>query len=134
MDHITDKSMGGLDMPGFATIAMINLDCADPAALAEFYHHVLGWDIAHSQDEYAMISDGRTAIGFGRVDDYQPPSWPDHGAKQFHLDLYVDDLDKAELRAVELGATKPGFQPGADRWRVMQDPAGHPFCLCPRKQ
>jgi predicted enzyme related to lactoylglutathione lyase len=122
-------------MPGFATLAMVNLDCADPVALADFYHRVLGWGIAHSQDEYAMISDGQTAIGFGRIDGYRAPSWPDSdGVKQFHLDLYVDDLDKAELRCVEAGAVKPDFQPGAERWRVLQDPAGHPFCLCRKPQ
>lgn len=118
-----------LTMTAPATLAMVNVDCADPRALAEFYHRVLGWDIAHSQDEYAMISDGRTAIGFGRVPGYQPPSWPNAaGSKQFHFDLTVADLDKAEAACVEAGATKPEFQPG-DRWTVLLDPAGHPFCL-----
>jgi len=28
-----------------------------------------------------------------------------------------------------LGATTPEYQPG-ETWRVMLDPAGHPFCLC----
>ncbi|USY17364.1 hypothetical protein NE857_18635 [Nocardiopsis exhalans] len=28
-----------------------------------------------------------------------------------------------------LGAHKPEEQPGGDRWRVLVDPAGHPFCL-----
>jgi len=31
-------------MPGFASLAMINLDTADPAGLAAFYSQVLGWD------------------------------------------------------------------------------------------
>ncbi len=116
-----------------ATLAMISIDCDDPRALADFYHHVLGWDITHSQDEYAMVGDGQTAIGFGRIPDYQPPSWPNEsGTKQFHLDMYVDDLDKAELSCVEAGATRPDFQPGGDRWRVLIDPAGHPFCICLR--
>jgi hypothetical protein len=30
---------------------------------------------------------------------------------------------------LELGAAKPDFQPGEDRWRVLLDPAGHPFCI-----
>ena len=30
-----------------------------------------------------------------------------------------------------LGAGQPAFQPGGDRWTVLTDPAGHPFCLCP---
>lgn len=121
-------------MTGFASLAMVNLDCADPRGLAEFYHQVLGWEVTHAQDEYAMITSGDgTAVGFGQVDGYQPPQWPDAASpKRYHLDLYVDDLDKAEARCLELGAGKPEFQPGADRWRVLSDPAGHPFCLCVR--
>jgi predicted enzyme related to lactoylglutathione lyase len=119
-------------MSAFATLAMVNLDCDNPPALATFYHELLGWEITHTQDEYAMISPPAGApIGFGKVEDYRAPRWPDADSpKQFHLDLYVDELDKAEQQAVELGAGKPEFQPGADRWRVMTDPAGHPFCLC----
>ena len=62
------------------------------------------------------------------IDDHQPPSWPDDGRKQFHLDLAVDDLDAMAERAVELGATLADPQPG-ETWRVLIDPAGHPFCL-----
>ncbi|MHB1582486.1 MAG: VOC family protein [Acidimicrobiales bacterium] len=31
-----------------------------------------------------------------------------------------------------LGARQPDFQSGADRWRVLLDPDGQPFCLSPR--
>ena len=40
-----------------------------------------------------------------------------------------DDIDVAAARAVALGATQPA-QPDP-RWRVLLDPAGHPFCLTP---
>jgi hypothetical protein len=46
-----------------------------------------------------------------------------------HLDVNVDDLDKAEQAVLELGATKTEHQPGTT-FRVFLDPAGHPFCLC----
>jgi hypothetical protein len=46
-----------------------------------------------------------------------------------HLDLTADDLAAAEQRALALGAALPE-QP-ATRWRVLLDPAGHPFCLTP---
>lgn len=119
-------------MAGFANLIMLNLDCPDPAALAEFYHQVLGWEVTHSQDEYAMISDGHTSIGFGRVEGYQPPGWPESPApKRYHLDLRAGDVGKAVERCLQLGAAKPEFQPGGDRWTVLTDPAGHPFCLCP---
>ena len=120
-------------MTGFATLAMISLDAADPGALATFYSQVLGWEVLHNEGEYAMIGDGTTSIGFGRVEGYAGPGWPDEATpKRYHLDLYVDDLDKAEGQALALGATKPAEQPAPDRWRVLLDPAGHPFDICLR--
>ncbi|GAA4246381.1 VOC family protein [Dactylosporangium darangshiense] len=120
-------------MTGFASLIMVNIDCAEPPALASFYGEVLGWDVTHSQAEYAMISDGTTSIGFGQIDAYEAPTWPQGPTpKQFHLDFYVDDLADAEARALKLGATKPDFQPGGDRYTVLLDPAGHPFCACLR--
>ena len=50
-------------------------------------------------------------------------------AKQIHLDLAVDDLAATSARAIDLGARLADVQPGADRYLVMIDPAGHPFCL-----
>lgn len=72
-------------------------------------------------------------VGFQRVEGYRAPSWPDQTVpQQLHLDFAVEDLDEAEARLLELGAGKPDYQPGRDRWRVFTDPAGHPFCLVRR--
>ncbi|SCL72789.1 Glyoxalase-like domain-containing protein [Micromonospora citrea] len=118
-----------------ADIAMVNLDSPDPVAHAEFWQRVLGGEITHSQPEYAMVTAGGVAVGFGLVEGYRPPSWPDEDAgKRYHLDLYVDDLAVAEKEFVAAGAAKPEFQPGGDRWVVLTDPAGQPFCICPRPQ
>ena len=69
------------------------------------------------------------ALGLGLVEDHEPPAWPNqHGTKQFHLDLAVDDLDAAAAECVAAGATLPDDQPG-ETWRVLLDPSGHPFCL-----
>lgn len=117
---------------GIAELIMVTLDCARPAEQARFYGELLGWDVLHSQDEYAMIGNGAASIGFGQVAGYTPPSWPDtEGGKRYHIDTYVDDLDDAEAACVKLGATKPDFQPG-ETWRVMLDPDGQPFCICRR--
>lgn len=116
-----------------ASLYMVNLDCAEPPAMARFYAALLGWEIPHCEDDYSMVSDGSTSIGFGKVDGYCAPAWPDSGSpKRYHLDLGVSDLERAETEAKKLGATVPEFQPGGDRWRVMLDPAGHPFCLVPQ--
>lgn len=113
------------------TLRMVTLDCADPRAEATFWAGLLGGTVAAAEDEYAMVigPDGGPAIGFGRVEDFQAPSWPDTGGrKQFHFDLGCADIAATEARCVELGATVPTEQPG-DTWRVVLDPAGHPFCL-----
>lgn len=124
-----------LAMMAIGDLIMVSIDSPDPRAHAEFYRQVLGWDLTHSADEYAMISDGKSSLGFGKVAGYQPPQWPDTtSGKRYHLDLYVDDLDKAEEGCLAAGASKPEFQPGGERWRVLLDPAGHPFCICPRPQ
>ena len=113
-----------------AALKMVTLDCADPGASAAFWTEVLGWDQACADDNYAMLTGPAHALGFGRVEGYQPPAWPNpNGSKQFHLDLAVDDLEAAEQACLALGATLPDDQPGEGRWRVLLDPAGHPFCL-----
>ena len=112
-----------------ARLAMVTLDCRDPRASATFWSRMLGWEVAHAEDEYAMLTGPSHALGFGRVADHQPPTWPNEGGtKQFHFDLAVDDLDRAQEAAVALGATVADPQPG-ETWRVLLDPAGHPFCL-----
>ena len=112
-----------------ATLKMLSLDSSDASRDAAFWSAVLGWDVAAQGEGYAMLTGPDHALGFGTVPDHQPPAWPnEHGTKQFHLDLAVDDLDAAAAECVELGATLPDEQPG-ETWRVLLDPSGHPFCL-----
>jgi hypothetical protein len=113
-------------------LAMMTLDCAEVAPVAEFWSAFLGWtQVMGDGENYAMLAgpDGGAALGFGKVDHYQPPAWPNEkGSKQFHFDVAVDDIPVAEARAIELGAAPVDPQPG-ETWRVLRDPAGHPFCL-----
>lgn len=111
-----------------AALAMITLDAPEVAPLAEFWSAVLGWPVAFSDENYAMLTGPSHALGIGRIDDYAAPEWPNHGSKQFHLDLSAADVDAAAARCVELGATRPDEQPG-ETWVVLLDPAGHPFCV-----
>jgi catechol 2,3-dioxygenase-like lactoylglutathione lyase family enzyme len=109
------------------------IDCPDPAALAAFYSALTGMPVMFSDDNYAAISAPEGPyINFQRVDDYGRPEWPGQDrAQQFHLDFAVEDQEKAVALALDRGAEKPEFQPGADsgKWTVLLDPAGHPFCL-----
>lgn len=117
------------------------LDCREPQELAKFYAALLGWDIPFCDGDWACVGAPGAQQGaypgilFQRNDAYQPPVWPDEaGAQQqmAHLDLAVNDLEKAVEHALRCGASVAQTQ-FTDDWRVMFDPAGHPFCLCPMK-
>jgi catechol 2,3-dioxygenase-like lactoylglutathione lyase family enzyme len=109
----------------------VALDCPDPAKLASFYSELTGLKVGYTSDSYVGLDgDGGPAIGFQQVADYRAPDWPGQEVpQQFHLDFAVDDLDAAQGKALGLGAVVAQTQPGGDRWRVLLDPAGHPFCL-----
>ena len=117
-----------------AEFLAVNLDCANPPELAEFYSKLTGGEVTYSSDEYAGVQlPGAITMYFQKVADHRPPTWPDsERPQQSHLDFYVDDLPEAEAAALGLGASKPDFQPGADKCVVLLDPAGHPLCLCAR--
>ncbi len=111
------------------TLAMTTLDCADPAAEARFWSGLMGWEVASAGEGYAMLAAPGRAVGVGAVEGSVAPAWPNEvGSKQFHCDLACADIAAVEARALELGATLADPQPG-DTWRVLIDPAGHPFCL-----
>lgn len=114
-----------------ATLSMINIDSGDPTASAAFYAKALGWEIAYSGQDYGMItSESGATIGFGRIANYTPPAWPDDdGTKRFHLDLQINDLDAAKSELIALGTSVAEFQPDEEKWTVMLDPQGQPFCL-----
>jgi hypothetical protein len=112
-----------------ARLGSISLDCADPAPLARFWAELLGGEIAFTSDTFVAVKTDRMWLSLVQVEDHTPAGWPGGTPKQMHLDLAVDDLDAAETEAVRLGAVKPADQPAPERWRVLLDPAGHPFCL-----
>jgi predicted enzyme related to lactoylglutathione lyase len=108
-------------------------DCPDAGALARFYGALLGWEVQVDDDgTWAEIRSGdhTSPICFQQVTDYRAPEWPGQDLpQQAHLDVRVADLDEAEARVVELGASRAEHQPG-ETFRVFLDPVGHPFCLC----
>ncbi|WP_460530660.1 VOC family protein [Flindersiella endophytica] len=114
-----------------ATLRGVTMDCADPRALAGFYEELTGMEFGYNADGFVALTAGSGCdLGFQRVNGYRPPQWPGQEVpQQFHLDLQVEDLDAAEKLALGLGAVRPDHQPGGDGWRVLLDPAGHPFCL-----
>jgi len=112
------------------------LDCPDVRALSDFYARMLGWKVAYSEgDEWIDIAPprGGTGLGFQKNEDYLPPVWPEEpGAQQqmLHLDFAVapEQMDAAVAHAIACGARRAPVQ-FSDRWTVMIDPVGHPFCF-----
>ncbi len=122
-------------------MSAFTLDCKDPHELAKFYAAMLQWEIPFFDEEYVVIAAPGTQQGaypgitFQRNPAYEPPVWPEEpGAQQqmAHLDFAVNDLEKAVQYAIHCGATVAEEQ-FSDDWRVLFDPAGHPFCLCQMK-
>lgn len=113
------------------------LDCPDAPALARFYQALLGgvvdkrdprWGVGPTFSTLHLASG--LVLTFQGVADHRPPRWPDpEYPQQCHVDVEVAELDQAQRRVLELGATLLLADPRG--WRIFADPAGHPFCLLP---
>ena len=121
------RTLPGMAIARFPSIV---LDCPDPAVSAAFYGAMLDWKSEVKADWVDIRADYGQCISFQTVEAYTAPTWPGQEVpQQMHLDVVVDDLDAAEAEVIALGATKDEYQPGTT-FRVILDPAGHPFCLC----
>jgi catechol 2,3-dioxygenase-like lactoylglutathione lyase family enzyme len=118
------------DTVGHVRLGAVAVDCADPAELSDFYKDVLDLKVMFSSPDFVALQGAGVLLTFQRVGDHQRPSWPVGPVpKQLHFELAVSDLDAEESRILALGATKADVQPQPDKWRVLMDPAGHPFCI-----
>jgi predicted enzyme related to lactoylglutathione lyase len=114
------------------------LDCKDPHEIAKFYATLLKWETMFIDEEWACVYAPGTNQGtypsilFQQNSEYKLPVWPqepDAQQQMAHIDFAVNDLEKAVQYAINSGATIAEKQ-FSNNWRVMFDPAGHPFCLC----
>ncbi len=117
------------------------LDCKAPHELAKFYANLLKWEVLLIDEEWACVYAPGTNQGaypsilFQHNPEYIPPVWPEEPEAQqqmAHMDFAVNELEKAVQYAIQCGATIAENQ-YSNNWRVMFDPAGHPFCLCSMK-
>jgi catechol 2,3-dioxygenase-like lactoylglutathione lyase family enzyme len=107
------------------------VDCKDPQELATFYAGVLGGTLHREDETWVVLTDptGRR-LAFQLSPQHEPPKFPDpRGSQQFHLDIAVDDVDRAERDVLALGATRVSDAVEDNLFRVYRDPAGHTFCL-----
>jgi catechol-2,3-dioxygenase len=114
-------------------LGAVVLDSDNSKALAGFYQRLLGWTECRDDGEYIYLSDGTKGVRliFQEDADYKKPAFPADREQQqqmMHLDFYSGDLEKDVRHAVSCGAELSQAQ-YSDDWRVMTDPAGHPFCI-----
>ncbi|MCL2772525.1 MAG: VOC family protein [Oscillospiraceae bacterium] len=114
-------------------IAHIVLDCVNPSALADFYANLLGWKKRDLGPEWSVVSKPGVSpiLLFQQDAEYEPPVWPDAPGMQCqmaHIDFAVVDIKRAIQHAVNCSA-KIADNQYSDKWTVMLDPAGHPFCF-----
>ena len=106
------------------------VDCLDPAPLADFWSALLGFDVAHRDDEWVSLQaagPGRPRIAFQKVPEAKV------GKNRLHLDVWVADIEAATVATEDLGATRVGalvpVEESPEPFQVMADPAGNEFCL-----
>ncbi|MFY7069986.1 VOC family protein [Nocardiopsis changdeensis] len=109
-------------------------DCPDPERLAGFYSELLGRPVTLRDEGWVVIGDRDEwpVLAFQPAEGLREPRWPDpERPQQAHMDIWVEDIDTAEQRVLEMGATLLRTEEnGTGVWfRVYSDPAGHPFCL-----
>ena len=117
------------------------LDSGNSEELSAFYENLLGWiRYPHRpDDEWIIVNNGKRdgfpELIFQEIENYVRPVWPDTKDKQsqmMHLDFHVEDIEEGVKHALACGAEFAPIQL-EDDWRVMLDPAGHPFCILPKR-
>lgn len=117
------------------------LDSSNAEELSLFYANLLGWTRVPHQpgDEWIVVyGEGNESIAlvFQQVDDYRRPVWPwapDQQQQMVHMDFYVENPQTAVEHAIACGAALSETQTD-EGWRVLIDPAGHPFCIIPKRK
>ena len=107
-------------------VSFTTIDALDPSHLAAFWGEVLGTEVAETSDEGRFVFLGRAnghVLGFQRVPE------PKSVKNRVHLDVRVDDLQKATEAVLALGGAWNGEDLQLDdaRWRTLTDPEGNEF-------
>jgi len=115
-----------------ASINNITFDCGDARKLAEFWAHLLGWQVFYDDDPEVLVSphfpaNGATTLLFIPVPEGKTAK------NRVHLDLEPTDVgrDAQVEQAIALGATLVGDHRKEDGsgWVTLADPEGNEFCV-----
>jgi predicted enzyme related to lactoylglutathione lyase len=106
----------------------VTFDCLDPHGVARFWSALLGREPGPSQEGWVYLGDRGDAQP--RLV-FQPVSEPKRGKVRIHLDVTVEDIDKAIDVVTALGGRFTGERHDYDEGIVvvMADPEDHEFCM-----
>jgi predicted enzyme related to lactoylglutathione lyase len=108
----------------------IAIDCADAAAVANFWAEVLGRQVDdHPTRENAVVLVDDAGAHGPRLAFHQVPE-PKTVKNRVHLDLVAAEFDAETERLVGLGAQKVhDFEQSGARWTTFRDIEGNEFDL-----
>ena len=107
----------------------IVVDALDPAAVADFWCSVLGWQIVEQSDQGVSIA---ATNGTWPVIDFLPVPETKSLKNRLHLDIRADGVSTPQEleRLRDLGALPVDVGQSPDvTWVVLADPEGNEFCL-----
>jgi hypothetical protein len=115
----------------------LEIDCADPAALARFWCAVLGYQVLDADEDVVSIGSPEVPEGKDRRGPVPPvlvfARVPEGKTikNRLHVDVNPTDQDQdAEVdRLLELGARRIDVGQGEVSWVVLADPEGNEFCV-----
>ena len=114
-------------------LGWVQIDCADPEALASFWSEVLGAEEFGRFGDPVQYLSLRSTVPDGPRVVFQRVPETKQVKNRMHIDVEVEDIDAACAAVEALGATRiegQDFDVGDMAWRVMRDPEGNEFCLC----
>ncbi|WP_460405594.1 VOC family protein [Actinophytocola sediminis] len=107
------------------------VDAADPRALAEFWHELLGWPLSEpAPAEVELRAPRADGCPWDLV--FVPVPEPKTVKNRLHLDLASGSADEQMAivdRAVALGAKRIDIGQRNVPWFVLADPEGNEFCV-----
>jgi predicted enzyme related to lactoylglutathione lyase len=117
-------------MGEISKLGSVSLNCPDPHELALFYSALLEKEITFESDDFSAIQLDNLWLSMQRVEGFKASTWPNNELpSHVHLDFSVANLDAGQDAAIAAGARLAPEQPSPERWRVLLDPVGHPFCI-----
>jgi len=112
--------------------SVVVFDAADLRTESAFWAGMLDGHVFDDETFHSVIdAAGQWRIGVQHAPNHVPPDWPAGAPQQVHLDLHVEDPQRAHELAMSLGARllKTGDLESDEGHQVYADPAGHPFCI-----